>query len=91
MPSDIPQADLSLLLAVFLPPAALDTFGPLVAERTLDTPFGPVGPVGLRARSHGPAIWVQPYSGSPVRTDRAPPSTPRCNWALAKSSLGMRV
>ncbi|MDI9548436.1 MAG: hypothetical protein QM346_12645, partial [Chloroflexota bacterium] len=69
MPSDIPQADLSLLLAVFLPPAALDTFGPLVAERTLDTPFGPVGPVGLRARSHGPAIWVQPYSGSPVRTD----------------------
>lgn len=69
MPSDIPQADLSLLLAVFLPPAALDTFGPLVAERTLDTPFGPVGLVGLRARSRGPAIWVQPYSGSPVRTD----------------------
>lgn len=64
-----PQADLSLLLAVFLPPAALDMFGPLVAERMLETPFGPVGPVGLRARAEGPAIWVQPYSGSPVRTD----------------------
>ena len=69
MPPEIPQADLSLLLAVFLPPAALDMFGPLVAERTVNTPFGAVGPVGLRARSQGPAIWVQPYSGSPGRTD----------------------
>lgn len=67
--SENPQADLSLLLAVFLPPAALDMFGLLVAERMLETPFGRVGPVGLRAREHGPAVWVHPYSGSPVRTD----------------------
>ncbi len=69
MSPEIPQADLSLLLAVFLPPASLDTFGPLVAERTIDTPFGSVGPIGLRARRQGPAIWVHPYCGSPARTD----------------------
>ena len=67
--SENSQADLSLLLAVFLPPAALDMFGPLAAERVLETPFGPVGPVGLRVGEQGPAVWVHPYSGSPVRTD----------------------
>lgn len=76
-------ADLILLLSVSLPPAALDILGPLVAEETVDTPFGQVGPLGLRAADGRPAVWVEPYSGSPARTD------PRAT-ILAAAQLGLR-
>jgi len=64
-----PIADLLILVAVLLPPRALDLLGELTAERTLVTPYGEVGPLGLRTPPGGPAIWVQPYSGTPSRTD----------------------
>lgn len=64
-----PIADLLILVAVLLPPRALDLLGELTAERTLHTPYGDVGPLGLRTRLGGPAVWVQPYSGGPSRTD----------------------
>lgn len=65
------QTEPSLLLAVgvLLPPAALDVLGPLAEERSLQTPFGPVGPLALRRQQSGPPLWVLPYTGSPVRTD----------------------
>ncbi len=77
------QADLFLLLSVALPPATLDMLGPLVEERTIETKYGPVGPLGLRATEKGPAVWVEPYSGAPERTD------PRAT-ILAAVQLGLR-
>jgi 5'-methylthioadenosine phosphorylase len=62
-------ADLLILLAVLLPPAALDGLGRLVDERTVPTPFGTVGPLALRVTEGGQGIWVQPYSGAATRTD----------------------
>lgn len=62
-------AHLLLLVAVFLPPKALDTLGRLVEERTVRTPFGEVGPLALRCRADGLSVWVQPYTGLPTRTD----------------------
>ena len=76
-------ADTILLLSVSLPPVALDTLGPLVAEKTLVTPYGQVGPLGLRAPASGPALWVGPYSGAPGRTD------PRAT-IIAAAQLGLR-
>ena len=64
-----PPANLLLLVAVFLPPKALDTLGRLVEERTVRTPFGEVGPLALRCRADGVAVWLQPYTGLPTRTD----------------------
>ena len=64
-----PPANLLLLVAVFLPPKALDTLGRLTDERTVRTPFGEVGPVALRCRADGAAVWVLPYTGLPARTD----------------------
>ena len=64
-----PQADILLLLSVALPPAALDMLGPLAEERTVNTVFGMVGPLGLRSGESGPSVWVEPYSGAPGRTD----------------------
>lgn len=75
-------ADLLILVAVYLPPAALDVLGPLVEERTVHTPFGPVGPLGRRAWGQEPGVWVQPYTGAPTRTD------PRAT-ILAAQSLGV--
>ena len=67
--SDQPVADLLILVAVLLPPRTLDIFGTLVEERVVETPYGAVMPLGLRRPAVGPAVWVQPYTGSPQRTD----------------------
>jgi purine nucleoside phosphorylase len=64
-----PQADLLLLIAVLLPPFALDALGEVVDEQTLSTPYGPFGPLALRAVPGGPPVWVAPYTGSLTRTD----------------------
>lgn len=72
-----------LLVAVPLPPRALDELGLLVEERTVRTPFGQFGPVALRRTSAGLAFWVQPYSGPPTRTD------PRATLYAARA-LGLR-
>lgn len=82
------SADLLILVAVFLPPAALDIFGPVVDERTLHTPYGDLGPIALRAPGQdvagaGPAVWVQPYTGTSMRTD------PRATIYAARK-LGIR-
>jgi 5'-methylthioadenosine phosphorylase len=63
------QASLLILIAVFVPPFALSTLGELQEERTINTPYGPIGPLALRVPPGGPPVWVQPYSGSPNRTD----------------------
>jgi 5'-methylthioadenosine phosphorylase len=62
-------ASVLLLIAVLLPPRALDALGLLVEERVVRTPFGDVGPLALRRTSSGQSLWVQPYSGLPTRTD----------------------
>lgn len=76
-------ADVLLLLAVLLPPVALDELGPVVAERTLTTTFGPVGPLALRKLPGGRGVWIAPYTGSATRTD------PRATIAAAHA-LGVR-
>ncbi len=58
-----------LLLAVPLPPKSLEAVGPLIEERTVDTAYGPVGPLARRGQPQGPSYWVQPYYGLPSRTD----------------------
>lgn len=63
------EADLLILIAVLLPPKTLDIFGPVAIERAVKTPYGTVGPLALRTPSAGPAVWVQPYTGLPTRTD----------------------
>lgn len=60
---------LLLLLAVPLPPKSLEAVGPLIEERTVDTAYGPVGPLARRGQPQGPSCWVQPYYGLPSRTD----------------------
>jgi 5'-methylthioadenosine phosphorylase len=65
----MPDTSLLIQVAVFLPPAALDILGRLEEERTITTPFGEVGPIAQRAARDNSAVWVQPYTGSPVRTD----------------------
>ena len=60
---------LLLLLAVPLPPKSLEAVGPLIEERTVDTAYGPVGPLARRGQPQGPSYWVQPYYGLPTRTD----------------------
>lgn len=68
-PSDQITADLLILVAVLLPPQTLDIFGTLIDERVVETPYGAVMPLGLRTPAAGPSVWVQPYTGSPNRTD----------------------
>jgi len=63
------NADILILIAVLLPPKTLDIFGPVAAEHTIETPYGVVGPLALRTPAAGPAIWLQPYTGLPTRTD----------------------
>ncbi len=65
----MPNANLLLLVAVLLPPRALDILGDVLEERTLLTPYGDAGPLALRVRDDGLATWVQPYTGLPTRTD----------------------
>ena len=65
----MPTANLLILIAVLLPPKALEVLGSVVEERTLLTPYGEAGPFGLHVNSAGQAVWVEPYSGLPTRTD----------------------
>ena len=65
----MPHAKLLLLVAVLLPPRALDILGDVLEERTVTTPYGDAGPLALRVRGDGLATWVQPYTGLPTRTD----------------------
>ncbi|MBW7881821.1 MAG: hypothetical protein H3C34_04150 [Caldilineaceae bacterium] len=62
-------ANLLILVAVLLPPSALDLLGEVVDERTYLTPYGEAGPVALRKLNEDLAVWVQPYTGLPTRTD----------------------
>lgn len=78
-----PVADLLILVAVLLPPQTLDIFGTLIEERVVETPYGAVMPLGLRRPISGPAVWVQPYTGTPHRTD------PRA-MLYAAQQLGVR-
>ncbi len=78
-----PEADLLLLLAVVLPPRALDALGSVVDERFVSTSYGDIGPLALRRSPGGRGVWVQPYSGLPSRTD--PRST-----LLAARKLGVQ-
>jgi len=78
-----PEADLLLLLAVVLPPRALDALGPVVDERFVSTTYGDIGPLALRRSPSGRGVWVQPYNGLPSRTD--PRST-----LLAARKLGVQ-
>jgi 5'-methylthioadenosine phosphorylase len=78
-----PEADLLLLLAVVLPPRALDVLGPVMDERFVSTAYGDIGPLALRRSPSGRGVWVQPYSGLPSRTD--PRST-----LLAARKLGVQ-
>lgn len=82
-PIPLPEADLLLLLAVVLPPSALDLLGPVVDERFVSTSYGDIGPLALRRSPSGRGVWVQPYSGLPSRTD--PRST-----LLAARKLGVQ-
>ncbi len=63
------NSDILLLLAVLLPPRALDIIGPVTEERVVETAYGSVGPLAKRQAADGPAVWIAPYSGSPTRTD----------------------
>jgi 5'-methylthioadenosine phosphorylase len=58
-----------LLVAVALPPPALEALGPIVAEHTVDTPWGPIGPMAERRHPNGSIFMVQPYFGLPTRVD----------------------
>ncbi len=65
----MPNANLLLLIAVLLPPSALDLLGEVLDERTYLTPYGVAGPLALRRVGADLAVWVQPYTGLPTRTD----------------------
>jgi 5'-methylthioadenosine phosphorylase len=81
----MPTSNLLLLVAVLLPPKALDVLGPLVEERSVLTPYGEAGPLALRITPNGDAVWVQPYTGLPTRTD------PRATIYAAKQLGVQRV
>jgi 5'-methylthioadenosine phosphorylase len=61
--------NLLLLVAVLLPPRSLDVLGEVVEERTVETPYGVVGPLAWRAGEGYSSVWVEPYTGLPTRTD----------------------
>lgn len=65
----VDQADWLILLSVLLPPFAMNELGLVAMERTLETPYGMVGPLALRRVPHGPSVWILPYTGSATRTD----------------------
>ena len=76
---------LLLLLAVPLPPQSLEAIGPLIEERTVDTQYGPVGPLAWRGRPDASSVWIQPYYGLPSRTD--PRATLQAAQALNVSQI----
>jgi 5'-methylthioadenosine phosphorylase len=63
------MANFLFLVGVFLPPVALDGLGPVVEERTVATIYGEVGPFARRQSVNDRALWILPYTGSPLRTD----------------------
>jgi 5'-methylthioadenosine phosphorylase len=65
----MPNSNLLILVAVLLPPSALDILGEVVDERTYMTSYGEAGPIALRKLSDDLSVWVQPYTGLPTRTD----------------------
>ena len=65
----VDQSDWLILLSVLLPPFAMNELGAVAMERTLETPFGMVGPLALRRVPHGPSVWILPYTGAATRTD----------------------
>jgi 5'-methylthioadenosine phosphorylase len=65
----MPNINLLILIAVLLPPKALDLLGTVVDEKMLQTPYGDFGPLALRVAPGQPAVWVGPYTGLPTRTD----------------------
>jgi 5'-methylthioadenosine phosphorylase len=81
----MPTANLLILIAVLLPPKALDVLGAVVEERTMLTPYGEAGPLALRVTPNGDTVWVQPYTGLPTRTD------PRATIYAAKQLGVQRV
>jgi 5'-methylthioadenosine phosphorylase len=78
-------ANLLILIAVLLPPKALDVLGTVVEERSLLTPYGEAGPLARRVGSTGIEVWVQPYTGLPTRTD------PRATIYAAKQLGAQRI
>jgi len=58
-----------LLVAIMLPPPALESLGPVAAEHRVDTPWGAVGPIAERALADGPGFLIQPYFGLSTRLD----------------------
>ncbi|MCD6291706.1 MAG: hypothetical protein J7M34_14500, partial [Anaerolineae bacterium] len=58
-----------LLVAVPVPPPALDALGPVVKEHTVHTPWGTFGPVAERTGPGEVTFLVQPYFGMPSRLD----------------------
>lgn len=59
-----------LLLALPVPPRALEMLGALIEERSVSTPFGDVGPLARRrCDACRTDVWVLPYFGGPNRTD----------------------
>ena len=81
----MPNANLLLLIAVLLPPSALDLLGEVLDERTYLTPYGKAGPLALRRVGDDLAVWVQPYTGLPTRTD------PRATLFAARQLGGQRI
>ena len=84
-PFVVSSAELLVLLAVLLPPVALDDMGSLVMERKVITPYGVVGPLALRRLDDQTNIWIQPYSGEASRTD--PRATIFAAYALGVRSI----
>jgi|AMFO01.1.fsa_nt_gi Purine nucleoside phosphorylase len=72
-------AQVLFLPAILLPPRALDGLGRVVEERTVQTPWGDVGPVARRRLEGGDDVYILPYSGYPARLD------PRATLWAAKS------
>jgi len=79
------MVDVSLLLLVsaLLPPKALDSLGPVLEERIVQTPYGAFGPMALRQLDEHTGAWIGPYTGLPTRTD------PRAT-IFAANQLGVR-
>ncbi|GAB4556536.1 MAG: hypothetical protein Kow0047_00090 [Anaerolineae bacterium] len=57
-----------LLVAVTLPPPALEALGPIRGEHVVDTPWGRLGPIAERGEGDV-TFLVQPYFGLPTRLD----------------------
>jgi 5'-methylthioadenosine phosphorylase len=59
-----------LILAIPMPPPAIDVLGDVVETRDIETPFGPVESLARRVCDQcGAEVWVLPYFGAPTRTD----------------------